>query len=268
MSLPARNSGRRILAPNPSERYIITEAQTAAEVAEAQALRFAVVNLAVAEGLVSSFGTGRDEDLYDAVSNHLLVREGATGRVVGTCRYQTGLNALVNLGYYSVTEFDLSPFEHRRHKILEFGCVCVHNDHCNLRVLATLWRGIASVVTRTHSRFLIGCSSLSSNDTGAGLALYQHLAPAHLAPLEFRVLPQPSAVCTTSLSLPAAPQPPKLLTAYFSLGAWIAGPPAVDIEFGTIDFLTILDMHNLNLLEAARLYLGPQWKEQFVESRG
>ena len=265
--VPEKNIGRRVLAADPSARYLITEAQTTAEVAEAQALRFEVFNVERAEGLVESFVTGRDEDLYDAVCSHLLVREVATGSVVGTYRYQTGLHARAHHGYYSESEFNLAPYEHRRHEILELGRACVHKDHRNLHVLAMLWRGIARVVVRTHTRFLIGCSSLSATDTGAGQALYQQLMTTHLAPLGLRALPHPAAVCTAARPLPAAPRAPKLLTAYLSLGAWIAGPPAVDREFGTIDFLTILDMHNLNAV-AARLYLGPQWKEQFAGSRG
>ena len=263
----ANHTGERGRVIDSSERYLLTEAQTDAEVAEAQALRFEVFNLERAEGLVASFVTGRDEDAFDAVCNHLLVREAATGRVVGTYRYQTGLHALAHCGYYSETEFNLGPYERRRHEMLELGRACVDKEHRNLRVLTLLWRGIATVAQRTGARFLIGCSSLSSTDTGAGQALYQHLAPAHLAPLGLRALPHPAAVCVAPRPLPAAPRPPKLLAAYLALGAWIAGPPAVDREFGTIDFLTILELHNLKPT-AARLYLGSQWNERFVASCG
>ena len=256
----------RVATMIPSERYLIAEAHTAADVAEAQALRFEVFNVEMAEGLVASFVTGRDEDAFDAVCNHLLIREANSGRVVGTYRYQTGHAAQANLGYYSETEFNLGAYEHRRPEVLELGRACVHKDHRNLRVLAMLWRGIAQVAARTNTRYLIGCSSLSSTDTAAGAALYQQLAPAHLAPLGLRALPQPAAVCTGDRPLPVAPKPPKLLAAYLALGAWIAGPPAVDREFGTIDFLTILDMHNLNQA-AARLYLGPQWNKHSADSR-
>jgi putative hemolysin len=41
------------------------------------------------------------------------------------------------------------------------------------------------------------------------------------------------------------PPPPKLLRTYLSIGAKICGPPAIDREFGTIDFLTLLDLHAL-----------------------
>jgi putative hemolysin len=249
-----------------STRYFVTEAETPAEVAEAQRLRFEVFNVELAEGLVSSFVKGRDEDPFDAVCNHLLVREALTGEVVGTYRYQPGWNALACLGYYSEKEFDLGPFENHRRQILELGRACVHKDHRNLRVLAMLWRGIAAVATRHESRFLIGCSSLNSNNPGEGQALYRQLAARHLAPLEFRTLPQPPTVCASSGPLPPAPRTPKLLAAYLSLGAWIAGPPAMDREFGTIDFLTVLDLENLNA-EAARLYLGSQWwQSPFVAS--
>ena len=37
----------------------------------------------------------------------------------------------------------------------------------------------------------------------------------------------------------------RLLRAYLAIGAWICGPPAIDREFGTIDFLTLLDLHAL-----------------------
>ena len=37
---------------------------------------------------------------------------------------------------------------------------------------------------------------------------------------------------------------PKLLRAYLSIGDQICGPPALDREFGTIDFLTLLDLAN------------------------
>jgi putative hemolysin len=36
------------------------------------------------------------------------------------------------------------------------------------------------------------------------------------------------------------------LRTYLSIGAKICGPPAIDREFGTIDFLTLLDLHTLD----------------------
>jgi putative hemolysin len=37
---------------------------------------------------------------------------------------------------------------------------------------------------------------------------------------------------------------PRLLSAYLALGARVCGPPAIDREFRTIDFLTWLDIES------------------------
>jgi putative hemolysin len=46
-----------------------------------------------------------------------------------------------------------------------------------------------------------------------------------------------------------------LLRAYLAIGAKICGPPAIDREFGTIDFLTLLDLHKLPAIVRAH-FLG------------
>jgi putative hemolysin len=43
-----------------------------------------------------------------------------------------------------------------------------------------------------------------------------------------------------------------LLRAYLAIGARICGPPAIDREFRTIDFLTMLDLQTLHPRVAAR----------------
>ncbi len=39
---------------------------------------------------------------------------------------------------------------------------------------------------------------------------------------------------------------PKLLRTYLAVGARICGPPAIDREFKTIDFLTLMDLESLH----------------------
>jgi putative hemolysin len=60
---------------------------------------------------------------------------------------------------------------------------------------------------------------------------------------------------------PQAPLPtpckvPKLLKTYLAIGARIAAPPAWDREFGTIDFLTLLDLRLLSA-SARNRFLAP-----------
>jgi putative hemolysin len=47
---------------------------------------------------------------------------------------------------------------------------------------------------------------------------------------------------------------PKLLRAYLALGAKICGPPALDRNFKTIDFLTMLDLEALPSLARQRFF--------------
>jgi putative hemolysin len=49
---------------------------------------------------------------------------------------------------------------------------------------------------------------------------------------------------------------PKLLRTYLAIGARIAAPPAWDREFGTIDFLTLLDLKLLSH-SARNRFLAP-----------
>jgi putative hemolysin len=49
---------------------------------------------------------------------------------------------------------------------------------------------------------------------------------------------------------------PKLLKTYLAIGARICGPPAWDRDFGTIDFLTLLDLRLLSS-SARNRFLAP-----------
>jgi putative hemolysin len=53
-----------------------------------------------------------------------------------------------------------------------------------------------------------------------------------------------------------APKVPKLLKTYLTIGARICAPPAWDREFGTIDFLTLLDLKLLSQVARNR-FLAP-----------
>lgn len=255
-STPVRGElGSRMLARSGSETpYRLRMAQTAEDVRSAQTLRFLVFNLELNEGLEQSYSTLRDEDPFDAVCDHLLVEDKASGEVVGTYRLQSGASAARNRGFYSEQEFDFTPFRPVQHQIVELGRACVHSEHRNLPVLALLWQGVAQYGRRHGTRYFVGCSSLTSQDPAEGAAAYHELRRDHLVEPAFRTEPLPAFRC--SLDFPAAnpPKIPKLLRAYLSFGAKICGAPAIDREFGTIDFLTVVDMEQFP--PAARRLLG------------
>ncbi|MFA6289152.1 MAG: GNAT family N-acyltransferase [Opitutaceae bacterium] len=228
-----------------TERYTLHLAFEPAQVRAAQRLRFEVFNLEMGEGLAASAATGFDEDKFDAVCSHLLVIETASGAVVGTYRMQTGANAAAHLGYYSAREFDFEPFEAARGEIVELGRACVAVAHRNQSVLGLLWKGIARYAQSQKARYLIGCSSLTSLDEAQGLRTYAELEGRCLAPLEWRTVPLEGWQCRSGSVATEVVPVPRLMSAYLAAGAKICGEPAIDREFGTIDFLTWMDLQSM-----------------------
>ena len=224
----------------------------------AQQLRFEVFNLELSEGLAESYVTGLDADPFDEFCDHLIVEELSTHEIIGTYRLQTGPLAAAHLGYYSEREFDFAPYEPFRCEMIELGRACVHAEHRNFNLLHLLWRGIARYALERKARFLVGCSSISSQDPIEGTAMYQRLE-SHLVEPALRTQPRPQFAVSggddadlyqaSSREVKSESAPPaaagassRLLRAYLTIGAKICGPPAIDREFGTIDFLTLLDL--------------------------
>lgn len=234
----------RLLVNAPAQ-YTLRTAQSPEEIQAAQALRFQVFNLELNEGLAHSYATGLDADPFDAVCDHLIVEHVASQQIVGTYRLQMGASAAKNLGYYCEQEFRLAVFEPFRSQIVELGRACVHRHHRNLFVLGLLWKGIADYARQRGGRYLVGCSSLTSQDPAAGASAYTELCRNHLVEPQWRTSPLPSHECPLEAVTEDPTAIPKLLRAYLTIGARICGPPALDRQFKTIDFLTMLDLEAL-----------------------
>ena len=241
----------RPLPASSSPVYQARLASSAADLQAAQALRFEVFNMELDEGLSQSYDTGLDVDPFDAVCDHLIVEDVSQRTVLGTYRLQTGRRAADALGYYSEREFDLGPFEAARGQIVELGRACIHREHRSFAVLNLLWKGIAAYARAHGARYLIGCSSLTTQDAAVGAAAYERLQP-NLAPAQWRTQPVPRFACALHALAVPAPRIPRLLSAYLSLGAAICGPPAIDCEFRTIDFLTWVDVESPTILAMQR----------------
>jgi putative hemolysin len=273
LSLPAPAAKPRIHAE--VGRYRLRLAETFEDREAACRLRFKVFNIELGEGLDSSYETGLDTDQFDLFCEHLLVedkqQESSSRRIVGTYRMQSGLTAAKNLGYYSEQEFNFAPYEPLRPGILELGRASIDREHRTPEVLTLLWRGIAQYANDMGLRYLIGCSSLTSRNPEEGWQLYRQLEHYRVSP-EFETVPTAAYACPTEpAGNDAQPSPangaeelasgevvkvPKLLKTYLAIGARIAAAPAWDRAFGTIDFLTLLDLKLLSSAARNR-FLAP-----------
>ena len=252
--LTSKESPLRLKRPSYKVRF----AETSEEIRAALALRFEVFNLELNEGLASSHATGLDEDEFDDVCDHLIVLEENSGSVVGTYRMQTGSSAGRHLGYYGAGEFDFGPYEPIRDSLVELGRACVHKEHRSIVVISMLWKEIVRYALDQNARYLIGCSSLTSQDPAHGQAIYQRfIREGHIAAPEFVTNPLPAFCLEDVEPMVDCPPPPKLLRAYLGVGAKICSTPAIDRAFGTIDFLTMIDCFNADAIATERFLERP-----------
>ncbi len=224
--------------------YRLRFARDAEDVRRCCRMRYEVFNLELGEGLAESEASGLDVDPFDEVCHHLMVLEERTGEVVGTYRMQTWAMAQAGHGFYSAGEYDLSGIpEPLLRQAVELGRAGIVREHRDRAVLALLWRGLTAYRLWTGSRYLFGCSSLTSQDPEEGLRCHDYLERmGHLHP-EFEARPLPGYVCEVESHEPYTGEfpIPKLFGFYLRYGAKLCSPPALDRYFGTIDFLTWMD---------------------------
>jgi len=185
---------------------------------------------------------GIDADRFDRQCEHIMVKEGRTGAVVGTYRFLSPAGAAKAGGYYSESEFDLSGLAGRRLSMAEVGRSCTHADYRSGAVIMLLWAGVARLMQRGGHRYLLGCASVSLRDDGATAAeVWRKAAAMGRVVDEPRVVPlHRYPVERLDNTLPA--QIPPLIRGYLGLGATICGEPAWDPDFNTADFPVLLDM--------------------------
>ena len=227
-------------APARRPRLHVGLAQCESEIREAQRLRYRIF----AEELGARLPTrmpGIDIDLYDPYCEHLIVRDEANGRIVGTYRILSPQSAKRTGGYYSENEFDLTRLQLLRDGMVEIGRSCIDPDYRTGGTIALLWSGLAHYMTQGGYRTLIGCASIGMGDGGHVAAnLYRRLGE-HMAPPEYRVFPRHPLPVEQLFNGQPAELPP-LIKGYLRAGAYVGGEPAWDPDFNTADLLIMLPM--------------------------
>jgi L-ornithine Nalpha-acyltransferase len=233
-------------------------AQTAAEVRQAQKLRYRVF---YEEGpAIPNPGrlfARRDVDGYDAICEHLLVLDHAARdshainrpAVVGTYRLLQQSLAKEYGGFYTAGEFDIGSLiaRHSDLQFLELGRSCVLAPYRNKRTVELLWHGIWTYVLQNQLDVMIGCASLDGTDPkqlGLPLSFLHHYARA---PESWRAFALPERYVEMNRMSKEAIDPkealralPPLIKGYLRLGAYIGEGAVVDREFGTTDVLIVL----------------------------
>ena len=227
-----------VLTPPAVRSLRVALARSRAEIEAGQRLRYAIFAGEMGATLHNRI-PGLDHDRFDAYCQHLLVREGS-GRIVACTRLLTPEGARRAGGFYSQTEFDLTPVLALPGRLLEIGRTCVDPDYRNGATISTLWSGLATFIAEQRMDYLIGCASMPLGADGSeARALYAELAARHLVPEALRVkphlpLPRRDGVAWSEYAVPP------LLKAYLRLGAQIGGEPCLDPDFHVADVFILL----------------------------
>jgi len=193
-----------------------------------------------------------DLDQFDHVCDHIVILDKDSKKIVGTYRI---LCSTWTEDYYSQGEFYLDRFFQESGIKLELGRACIHHGHRNGAVIDLLWRGIGEYSVRSGARYLFGCSSIKTTSRDDAMAISQFFQNQQMMGNEYCIHPigkfdmkltqeeiqgiQQDEIETKKLI-------PPLLKSYLSAGALVYGAPALDIDFKCQDYLTIIDLENLN----------------------
>lgn len=225
-------------------RYLAKLAQTPAEIESALRLRYEVFNIELAAPNGKT-AIGLEYDDYDAACKHLIVIDKLTAKTVGTYRLNSIESARNAQGFCAYNEFSLEdlPIEVLRQSV-EVGRACVAREHRNSKVLFLLWKVLLNHLKNSRMRYFFGCCSLFTQDCTTGAKVYQHFARQGFVHPDLRVEPRRERAFPTNEIFPETERVelPALFNMYLKIGVKICGAPAIDREFGTIDFFVIFDL--------------------------
>jgi len=224
------------------------------EIRAAQRLRFRVFYEEMGATPSPAMAVERlDFDEFDPICDHLLVIDHslpADEAVVGTYRLLREEVALQNDGFYSASEYDLSPLfvgrdenTYRRHgQFLELGRSCVRAEYRSNATIQLLWKGIAEHVYEHKVSYLFGCASLPGTDPEQHAEALSYLYHNFRAPDDLCVYAVPSRHIEMNM-MPAdqvrerdvVKALPPLIKGYLRVGAYVGDGAVIDHQFGTTD---------------------------------
>ncbi|MFA6078257.1 MAG: GNAT family N-acyltransferase [Candidatus Omnitrophota bacterium] len=238
-----------------TENFLVKLAENHEEIENAQRLRYKVFNLEQNRGLKNTEKFGIDFDEYDEYCMHLIVIEKSSGDVIGTYRVHLGCIANSAKGFYSSKEYEIHGLYNLADKCIELGRTCIDPKFRSGAIIAFLWGAITELLVRADLIYMLGCVSLENTESAAGWALYEYLCRKNLLCKDIKATPRPGFkmdrppknIIDNILSDEASLKNiiPPLFKGYLHLGALICGEPAIDRDFGAIDFFIILNIETV-----------------------
>ncbi len=234
-----------------SNRISVRLTENAREVEEAQRLRYRVFYEELAAAADKDIAAARlDRDDFDKYTDHLIVTDDQrpeNEKIVGTYRLLRQDIATQFSGFYTSTEFDITPLLTSGSTLLELGRSCVMPEYRTRPVLQLLWQGIADYMTNHKIDLLFGCASLHGTDIKNISTPLSYLHHYHLAPENLR----PRALKGRYINMDIIPKEdldrkraftklPPLIKGYLRIGALIGDGAVIDEQFNTTDVCILM----------------------------
>lgn len=213
-------------------------------------LRHDVFNLELGASNKKNAQRTEDRDEYDSYFDHLLVTYKPTNEVIGTYRLQTNEMASNNKGFYTSNEFDLTSLpDYILENSIEVGRACIAKNHRNKGALFLMWKGIAQYHMFHKKRFLFGCSSAPYDSPYCSYYLMNYFINNGYLHKDILLKTTPTFAIDIHRPPPTDTyelKVPQLLRIYLKYFSKICSYPALDKEFNTIDFVTLMDTQDLS----------------------
>ncbi len=255
--------------PRTTPKLNVRWASSEEDVREAQRLRYRIFADEMGAQLSSPADAplGHDIDRFDPFCDHLLVRAISPGQqprktLVGTYRVLTPSAARRTGGYYTDTEFDLTPLSRLRARAVELGRSCIHPSWRSGGVIMALWTALCDYMRAHQLDTMIGCASVGLSDGGqTANNLWHRLHVDHLVAPQWQVRPHIALPLLEKdpLARTAAhhlADTPPLIKGYLRCGARLLGPPALDVAFNVADLPMMLQLE----------HLAPRYRKHFFGS--
>jgi putative hemolysin len=240
-------------------------AQTAADRAAAQRLRYQVFVAELgATGPMVDHADGREADHLDDIADHLLLEDASRpegDRVVGVYRLMNAAQAAGAGGFYSATEFDISPLLASGKSLLELGRSCLHPDYRGGAGIFMMWAALADLIAEQGIEVLFGTASFQTTDplSIAGplsLLASRHSAPPDLTARSMAYHPMDLIPADQVDRKAALLDMPPLIKAYLRLGGMVGDGAFIDQAFGCIDICMILEIARIPASQRAMYERG------------
>ena len=231
-----------------NERFEVKLATTREELDGVYKLRYEDLVLEYNDGSASD----TDESAYDQYARHLIVKEVATGQIVGYYRMITSDSLTGDNKFVCEEEFDIDTLKAKGDKICEFSRAVIKKEFRGGMVLLLLWKFILNYMFENNYRYLVGDASFFGTDREQYREEISYLINNYCCDPSFNIISRdtlpPMEIMDTSnlIGQQILRKLPPLIRAYINVGAKVAPQPFVDVKFGSVDVFILVDLQNCN----------------------